>query len=62
MASAKEIRNHIESVKNTMKITDAMYMISSTKLRKAKRELDAAALISTRSKPRSSAYSASPGT
>lgn len=42
MASAKEIRNHIESVKNTMKITDAMYMISSTKLRKAKRELDAA--------------------
>ena len=41
MPNAKEIRDHIESIKDTRKITNAMYMISSTKLRKAKRELDA---------------------
>lgn len=40
MASAKEIRNHINSVKDTQKITNAMYLIASTKLRKAKNELD----------------------
>ena len=40
MASAKEIRDHIQSVRDTRKITNAMYMISSAKLRKVKWELD----------------------
>lgn len=40
MATTKEIKNHIKSVKDTQKITNAMYMIASTKLRKAKSELD----------------------
>ena len=40
MASAKEIRDHIRSVRDTRKITNAMYMISSAKLRKVKSELD----------------------
>lgn len=42
MASAKEIKNHINSVKDTQKITNAMYLIASTKLQKAKRDLDMA--------------------
>lgn len=40
MATTKEIKNHINSVKDTQKITNAMYLIASTKLRKAKQELD----------------------
>ena len=40
MASTKEIKNRISSVRNTQKITNAMYLISSTKMRKAKGELD----------------------
>lgn len=40
MATTKEIKNHISSVKDTQKITNAMYLIASTKLRKAKGELD----------------------
>ena len=40
MAGTKEIKNHIKSVKDTQKITNAMYLIASTKLRKAKTELD----------------------
>ncbi len=39
MANIKEIRDRISSVRDTMKITNAMYMISSNKLRKAKRQL-----------------------
>lgn len=39
MASAKEIKNHIGSVKNTQKITNAMYLIASTKLRRARENL-----------------------
>ena len=38
MASTKEIKNRIESVRDTKKITNAMYLISSTKLRKARRD------------------------
>ena len=34
MASAKEIQNRIKSVQDTMKITNAMFMIASSKLRK----------------------------
>lgn len=40
MATTKEIKNHISSVKDTQKITNAMYLIASTKMRKAKAELD----------------------
>lgn len=39
MANAKEIRDRISSVSNTRKITNAMYLISSTKLQKAKQAL-----------------------
>ena len=41
MAGASEIRIRIGSITETKKVTDAMYMISSVKMRKAKRELDA---------------------
>ena len=40
MASIKEVRNHIASIKDTQKITGAMYLIASTKMRKAKKSLD----------------------
>ena len=40
MPSAKEIKSRIASIKDTQKITNAMYLISSTKLRKAKNELN----------------------
>ena len=40
MASTKEIKNHIKSVRDTKKITNAMYMISSMKIRKVKADLD----------------------
>ena len=39
MASIKEIRTHIKSVEQTLKITNAMYMISSSKLKKSKKML-----------------------
>jgi len=40
MANTKEIKKRIKSVKDTKKITNAMYLIASTKMRKAKAELD----------------------
>lgn len=40
MATTKEIKNRMKSIKDTQKITNAMYLIASTKLRKAKEELD----------------------
>lgn len=40
MAGTKEIKAHIESVQETKKITNAMYLIASTKLQKARQELD----------------------
>lgn len=40
MANAREIQSRIKSIKDTMKITNAMYMISTTKLRKAKEQLE----------------------
>ena len=40
MANTKEIKMRIKSVRDTQKITNAMYMIASTKMRKAKAELD----------------------
>ena len=39
MASTSEIRRRIESVRQTQKITHAMYLISQAKLRKAKQDL-----------------------
>ncbi|MCM1180301.1 MAG: ATP synthase F1 subunit gamma [Clostridium sp.] len=40
MANAKEIQNRIKSIKDTMKITSAMYLMSSMKLRKARKKLE----------------------
>lgn len=40
MASTSEIRRRIGSVRQTQKITHAMYLISQAKLRKAKQEMD----------------------
>lgn len=40
MSSTKEIKNRINSIKNTQKITNAMYLISTTKMRKAKAEYE----------------------
>lgn len=39
MANIREIQTRINSVKDTMKITNAMYMISSTKMRQARKKL-----------------------
>ena len=36
MANLTEIQNRIRSVRDTQKITNAMYMIASTKMKKAK--------------------------
>ena len=40
MAGTKEIKTHIESIRETRKITNAMYLIASTKLRRARADLD----------------------
>jgi len=39
MANAREIQSRMKSIKDTMKITNAMYMISSSKLKRAKKVL-----------------------
>ena len=39
MANIREIQGRINSVKDTMKITNAMYMISSSKLTQARKKL-----------------------
>ncbi|MBA4701415.1 MAG: ATP synthase F1 subunit gamma [Ruminococcus sp.] len=39
MANIKEIQTRINSVKDTMKITNAMYMISSSKMKQARKKL-----------------------
>lgn len=41
MSAIREIRDRIASIQNTMKITNAMYMISSTKMNAAKSALNA---------------------
>ena len=41
MANTKEIQDRIKSINDTLKITNAMYMISSSKLKKAKKMLKA---------------------
>ena len=40
MPTTKEIKNRMSSVRDTQKITNAMYLIASTKMRKAKSGLD----------------------
>ena len=39
MAQTREIQNRIKSIRDTMKITRAMYMVSSMKVQKAKNKL-----------------------
>ncbi len=39
MANTRELQSRMKSIKDTMKITNAMYMVSSSKLQKARREL-----------------------
>ena len=39
MGNAREILSRINSIKDTMKITNAMYMISSAKVKKARNAL-----------------------
>ena len=39
MAQTREIQNRIKSIRDTMKITKAMYMVSSMKVQKAKSKL-----------------------
>lgn len=48
MAGTKEIKNRIGSVRETRKITHAMHLIASTKLRKARTEPAIPAPISRR--------------
>jgi F0F1-type ATP synthase gamma subunit len=50
MANAREIQARMKSIKDTMKITNAMYMISSSKLQKAEETLKIQSLISTQFK------------
>lgn len=40
MESSREIQTRIKSIQDTMKITNAMYMISSAKLKKARKSLE----------------------
>ena len=40
MTNSREILSRINSIKDTMKITNAMYMISSAKVKKARRDLE----------------------
>ena len=41
MGNMREIRDRIKSINDIMKITNAMYLISSSKLKKAKKDLAA---------------------
>lgn len=40
MATMREIRNRMRGIQDTMKITNAMYLISSSKLKQARKKLD----------------------
>ena len=40
MPGTKEIKSHMDSVGETRKITNAMYLIASTKLQRARQELE----------------------
>ena len=45
MASLKELRNRIASVKSTQKITSAMKMVAASKLRRAQEQAEAGAAV-----------------
>ena len=45
MASQKEVKNRIASVKNINKITRAMEMVAAARLRRAEQRIDAAAAL-----------------
>ena len=47
MSSSKLLKERIESIQDTMKITNAMYLISSSKLRKARQNYQNVSLTST---------------
>ena len=40
MANMREIRTRMKSIQDTMKITNAMYLISSSKVKQAKKKLE----------------------
>ena len=40
MANARELKERMASIQETRKITNAMYLIASTKLRRAKNDLE----------------------
>jgi len=48
MASLKELKNRIGSVKNTQKITKAMQMVAAARLRKAQEAAEASRPYSER--------------
>ena len=41
MANIREVRDRMKSVQDIMKITNAMYLISSSKLKKVRKRLEA---------------------
>lgn len=46
MPDIKELRNHIRNIKNTQKVTNAMFLISSTRLKAGKSRLQSASVYS----------------
>ena len=40
MANMREIKTRMKSIEDTLKITNAMYLISSSKLKKARKQLE----------------------
>ena len=58
MPNIQGIKKRIDSIKETRKITNAMYLISSTKMRKAKSDLDRTRPYFEALRVKSSAYSA----
>ena len=46
MANIKEIQDRMRSIQDTLKITNAMYMISTSKLKKSKKMLQIQSRIS----------------
>ena len=58
MAGIKEIRTRIDSVQQTLKITNAMYLISSSKLRKARQQLEQCAAVFSQDQLHDCRYSA----
>ena len=41
MANMREIKQRMKSIEDTLKITNAMYLVSSSKLKKARKQLEA---------------------